>query len=91
MTFDQIAKHEKGGHGSPCILRSHAEAERALSQSKLVKPGMRAIRLPDGRIAIFRAASKRPNTVGCDSWHGGWEANANERLEVGTDLPVFQQ
>lgn len=91
MNFDQIAKHQRGGHGSPCLFTSDQDAERALWQSVLIKPGLRMIRLSDGRTAVFRSASKKEGTVGFDSWHGGWEATHTELREVGRiDVPTFQ-
>ncbi len=88
MRFDQIAKHRPGGHGSPCVFPTDVEAANALARSAEVKPGMRAIRLPDGKVAIFRSASKKPGTMGYDVWHGGWEANPSELDQIGDqELP----
>lgn len=83
MKFEQIRKHQRGGYGSPCIFATDIEAERGLHWSVEIKPGMRAVRLRDGRVAIFRSASKLPGTFGYDSWHGGWEATHEEMQEVG--------
>ncbi len=90
MRFVQIPKHRPGGFGSPCVWTAEEEAERALSQSVEIKPGMRAIRLPDGSVAIFRNSSKKPGAFGYDIWHGGWQANENEMEQVGdTTLPTY--
>jgi hypothetical protein len=87
VRFEQIAKHRPGGRGSPCIFPTDEEAAQALLASAEIKSGMRAIRLPDGKVAIFRSASKKPGTMGFDLWHGGWEANANELEQIG-DRPL---
>lgn len=90
MRYEHTAKHAQGGWGSPCIFSNDDQARRALEDSVVVKPGMRAVRVPDGRVAVFRAASKKPNTVGCDDWHGGWEAKHAELRELGrVDVPTF--
>lgn len=90
MKFEQIRKHQRGGFGSPCIFNSEGEASRALALSIELKPGMRAVQVFDGRIAIFRSASKLAGTYGYDLWHGGWEAGPEEMGEIGgRSLPVF--
>ena len=92
MRFSQANKHSiKGrGLGNPCVFRSDEEAQRALEQSVEVKPGMRVVALTNGCIAVFRSASKLPDTVGADSWHGGWQACPIELATVGgTLVPTF--
>lgn len=90
LKFEQIRKHQRGGFGSPCIFVSDGEAARALQVSVLLKPGMRAVQTIDGRIAIFRSASKQPDTYGYDIWHGGWEAGSDEMGEIGGRiLPTY--
>jgi hypothetical protein len=87
--FRQIPKHMPGGHGSLGLL-GDAQATRAVNQAVGIKPGMRAIKLQDGTVIIFRNASKKPGTVGFDLWHGGWRANEAELREIGrTPLPTF--
>jgi len=71
MTFHQTSKHQPGGNGSPSLFATDAEGQTALDQSAEIKPGVRAIRMPDGRVAILRNASKKPGTFGHDLWHGG--------------------
>jgi hypothetical protein len=87
--FEQINKHKPGGFGSIAIL-SDADAAKAINLAVEIKPGMRAIRLSNGDVAIFRSTSKKPGTVGSDLWHGGWKANAEELKEIGKiPLPTF--
>jgi hypothetical protein len=90
VDFEQIDKHRPGGFGNPCIWTSDEEAARGLGQSVEIKPGMRAVQLPDGRVAIFRSAGKKPTSVTSDLWHGGWRANRHELTQIGNlPLPVF--
>jgi hypothetical protein len=90
MKFEQTRKHQGGGFGSRSLFGTDEEAERALHAAVEIKPGLRAVQVADGRVAIFRNSSKKPGTFGYDLWHGGWEANGSEMGEIGgTRLPTF--
>src|SRR5262249_46891484 len=92
--FEQIPKHKPPNNwGSPGVLND-ADAAKAVNQAVEIKPGMRAIKLADGRVLIFRNASKKPSSPDYKKWHGGWEANPDEMKEVAkrmkrTPLPTF--
>ncbi len=88
MTFQQTSKHQPGGNGSPSLFATDAEGQTALDQSAEIKPGVRAIRMPDGRVAILRNASKKPGTFGHDLGHGGREAASSTELTLVHQSPL---